>query len=97
LPIPGGGTRQIRHVSDRVPLSQARRSKREYLTHPQRVVRVTDRPATTGRSYLITRHVASLAELNALLADYLDQASRHGDCPMHVRLVAAARLNSIDS
>ena len=47
---------------------------------------MTDRPAgPSGRAYLITRYVASLAELDALLTDYLDQARRHGDCPMHVR------------
>jgi len=59
----------------------------ERTIYAQRVhgrVRVTDRPTTSGRSYLITRHVACLAELNALLADYLDQAHRHGDCPMRV-------------
>ncbi|MGI8622316.1 MAG: hypothetical protein ACR2NB_02245 [Solirubrobacteraceae bacterium] len=49
-------------------------------------VRVTDRPiARGGRSYVVARWVQSLAELQALTADYLAEAQRHGDCPMHCR------------
>ncbi len=61
----------------------------ERVIYAQRVdgrVRITDRPAGPGgRAYLITRQVSSLAELDALLTDYLDQAARHGDCPMRAR------------
>jgi hypothetical protein len=77
------GTAGERHQLARYPTPHGERTIYAQRVHGR--VRVTDRPTTTGRSYLITRHVASLAELNALLADYLDQASRHGDCPMHVR------------
>jgi len=49
-------------------------------------VRVTDRPiARGGRSYVVTRWVQSLAELQALTTDYLSEAQRYGDCPMHCR------------
>ncbi|MGI8622989.1 MAG: hypothetical protein ACR2NB_05770 [Solirubrobacteraceae bacterium] len=49
-------------------------------------VRVTDRPtARNQRSYVVARWVRSLAELQALTADYLAEAQRYGDCPMHCR------------
>ena len=49
-------------------------------------VRVTDRPLRRGgRAYLVAGWVQSLDELHALQADYLAQALRHGDCPMHCR------------
>lgn len=74
-----------RHELGRYPTPRGER-----VIYAQRVhgrVRVTDRPATPrpGRSYLIAGWVQSLAELDALLLDYLDQAARHGDCPVRVR------------
>lgn len=80
---PAGATGERRELG-RYPTPHGER-----ILYAQRVcgrVRVTDRPASPGgRSYLITRQVSSLAELDALLTDYLDQARLHGDCPMHVR------------
>lgn len=47
------------------------------------VVRVTDIPAAgRGRRYLIDRELTAKTELDGLVADYLDQAQRYGDCPM---------------
>ena len=47
------------------------------------VVRVTDRPAADGgRAYLIERGLESKAELDALVADYLEQAAQLDRPPM---------------
>ena len=47
------------------------------------VVRVTDIPATgRGRRFLVERELTSHAELNALVADYLDQAARWNAVPV---------------
>lgn len=59
------------------------------VVYGQRVnghVRVTDRPADSGsgRSFLITPRVESRAELDALLADYLQQAKRFDAIPMRI-------------
>jgi hypothetical protein len=51
------------------------------------VVRVTDNPANgRGRAYLIERELErdGNAALHALVADYVEQAQRHGEIPMHV-------------
>jgi hypothetical protein len=51
------------------------------------VVRVTDRPAQPGgRSYLVERGLASKAELDALIADYLQQAESLDMPPVAARL-----------
>ena len=52
-------------------------------------VRVSDVPAGgAGRTYLIERELEQdgNAALQALVADYVDQAERHGVIPMHVPL-----------
>lgn len=46
------------------------------------VVRLVDVPAAGhGRRYLIERGLASMAELEAIVADYLDQAARWDTIP----------------
>jgi hypothetical protein len=48
------------------------------------VVRISDVPADgQGRSYLVEPEVGSLAELEALVADYLAKAQKLGWVPMH--------------
>ena len=53
------------------------------------VVRVTDNPAIgAGRAYLVERELEQDGNraLQALVADYVEQAERHGVIPMHVPL-----------
>ena len=46
-------------------------------------VRLTDEPLHKGsRRYVVERELASHAELQAIVADYLQLAQRLGDCPM---------------
>jgi hypothetical protein len=48
------------------------------------VVRISDVPAGgTGRSYLVEPEIASMGELEALVADYTTKAARLGYVPMH--------------
>lgn len=48
------------------------------------VVRVSDVPADgEGRSYLVEAEVGSMAELEALVADYTQKAQKLGWVPMH--------------
>ncbi len=58
----------------------------ERVLRGQRVdglVRVTDIPATgRGRRYLVERELTCHAELQALVADYLDQAARWDAIPV---------------
>ena len=52
-------------------------------------VRVTDNPTGgRGRAYLVERELEQdgNAALQALVADYVEQAERHGEIPMHVPL-----------
>jgi hypothetical protein len=62
-----------------VELARYRISAGERVVLGQRirgVVRVTDRPADgQGRSYLVERELTSNAELQALVADYVEQAA----------------------
>jgi hypothetical protein len=55
------------------------------------IVRVTDRPATgAGRSYLVDRGLTSKAELEALVADYIEVSVRRDKPGVLVDLDAAA-------
>jgi hypothetical protein len=71
-----------------VELGRYRTAHGERILIGQRVygvVRVSDVPATgRGRRYLVERELTSKAELDALVADYLDHARGHSDCPMRV-------------
>jgi hypothetical protein len=63
-----------------VELARYRISAGERILKGQRildVVRVTDIPANgQGRRYLVERELTSNTELEAIVADYLDQAER---------------------
>ena len=79
-------------VGQRVELARYRISAGERVLYGQRikgVVRVTDNPANgRGRAYLIERELEQdgNAALQALVHDYVEQAERHGEIPMHVPL-----------
>jgi len=46
------------------------------------IVRITDRPTRGGRSYLVEEGITTMAELQAVLEDYLTKAERLGYAPM---------------
>ena len=79
-------------VGQRVELARYRIPAGERVLYGQRingVVRVTDNPASgRGRAYLIERELEQdgNAALQALVHDYVEQAERHGEIPMHVPL-----------
>ncbi|MBV9194523.1 MAG: hypothetical protein JO168_10305 [Solirubrobacterales bacterium] len=79
-------------VGQRVELARYTIPGGERVLYGQRVdgvVRVTDNPANgRGRAYLIERELErdGNAALHALVADYVEQAQRHGEIPMHVPL-----------
>jgi hypothetical protein len=79
-------------VGQRVELARYRIPAGERVLYGQRingVVRVTDNPANgRGRAYLIERGLEQdgNAALQALVHDYIEQAERHGEIPMHVPL-----------
>ncbi|HTW43418.1 MAG TPA: hypothetical protein VMD79_14005 [Solirubrobacteraceae bacterium] len=84
-------------VGERVELARYTVAAGERVLYGQRVggvVRVTDRPATNGggRSYLVERELeqegpGAYAALQALIADYLDQARLLRQVPMACSLV----------
>jgi hypothetical protein len=73
-------------TGDRVELGRYRTAQAERILVGQRVlgiVRVSDVPATgRGRRYLVERELSRKDELDALVADYLNEAAELGDCPM---------------
>jgi hypothetical protein len=68
-----------RATNERVELARYTVSAGERIIHGQRVrgvVRLVDRPAHgRGRRYIIERELTVMAELEAIVADYLQQAS----------------------
>jgi hypothetical protein len=46
------------------------------------IPRITDRPTSQGRSYLVEENITTMAELQALLDDYQAKAKRLGYAPM---------------
>ena len=84
-------------VGGRVELTRYTVSAGERVLYGQRidgVVRITDRPATEhgGRSYLVERELeqegpGAYAALQALIADYLDQAAALDEVPMACSLL----------
>jgi len=46
------------------------------------IVRITDRRAAGGRSYLVEEGITRMAELEAIVDDYLAKAKRLGYVPM---------------
>src|SRR4051812_33860359 len=69
-------------VGERVELARYTTSAGERVVFGQRVdgvVRVTDKPAGAGRSFLVERGLTSKAELEALVEDYVDQSQRRDE------------------
>jgi hypothetical protein len=66
-------------TNDTVELGRYSVSARESVIHGKRVlgvVRLVDDPASgKGRHYVIERELTSMAELEAIIADYLQQAA----------------------
>ena len=71
------------------PAPRRPRTTRNDARIPAESVRVTDHPADgRGRAYLVERELEKdgNAALQALVADYVEQAERHGQIPMHFPL-----------
>ena len=72
-------------TNDRVELGRYTITAGERVIYGQRVlgvVRLVDVPADEhGRRYLIERELTVMAELEAIVADYLDQATRWDTFP----------------
>jgi hypothetical protein len=79
-------------VGQRVELARYTIPAGQRVLYGQRVngiVRVSDVPvAPGGRAYLVERELEQdgNAALQALVRDYVEQAERHGEIPMHVPL-----------
>jgi hypothetical protein len=73
-------TRRAAQTNQPVELGRYAVDAGERVIYGQRVlgvVRLVDEPATgDGRRYLIERELTAMAELEAIVADYLDQATR---------------------
>jgi hypothetical protein len=80
-----------RRAGERVELGRYRTPCAERILIGQRVcgiVRVSDIPASgRGRRYLVERELATKAELDAPIADYLAEAAERDDCPMRTSRV----------
>ena len=78
-------TRRAGQTNARHELARYTVSDRERIVYAQRVlgvVRLVDEPADgDGRRYVIERELTVMAELEALVADYLDQATTWGVIP----------------
>ena len=78
-------TRRAGQTNARHELARYTVSAGERIVYAQRVlgvVRLVDEPADgDGRRYLIERELTVMAELEALVADYLDQATTWGVIP----------------
>ena len=72
-------------TNEKVELARYATGAGERVIYGQRVcgvVRLVDVPADErGRRYLIERELTSMAELDAIVADYLDQAARWDAVP----------------
>jgi hypothetical protein len=80
-------------VGQRVELGRYNISSGERVLYGQRVngvVRITDNPGADGRAYLVDRGLEEdgYAALQALVADYLDQARELDDVPMATSVLA---------
>ena len=76
--------RRMPLVGKRTELARYTVAEGERILYDQRIdgiVRITDRPAGQGgRAYLVERGLETKTELDALVADYLQQATKL-DCP----------------
>jgi len=98
-PGPAASVRRAAKVGERTELARYTVPDGERVIYGQRVdgiVRVTDRPASAGgRAYLVERKLQTKGELDALVADYLQQAAKlgcppAGVCPLESYLDAVA-------
>ncbi len=74
-------------VGERIELASYTVAGEDRLIIGQRVdgvVRISDVPAGRGRSYLIERELGSKAEIDALIADYLERARLEDAVPMSI-------------
>ena len=88
-PGPGSGRRRRSPVvGQQTELARYTVSAGERILYGQRidgVIRVTDRPAAEGgRAYLVERELDTKDELDALIADYLHQATKLDSPPLAV-------------
>ena len=78
-------TRRAGQTNERVELARYTVSAGERIVHGKRVlgvVRLVDDPASgDGRHYVIERELTTMGELEALVADYLHQASTWDTIP----------------
>jgi hypothetical protein len=78
-------TRRAGQTNERVELARYAVSAGERVIHGQRVlgvVRLVDDPASgAGRHYVIERELTTMAELEAIVADYLQQAATWNAIP----------------
>ena len=86
---PGSPRRRRAPVAgQRTELARYTVSEGERVLYGQRIdriVRVTDRPAREGgRAYLVERGLETKAELDALIADYLQQATKLDSPPLAI-------------
>jgi hypothetical protein len=94
--------RNGRAVGARVELARYAIPAGERILYGQRVngvVRVTDVPASgSGRAYLVERELEQdgYEALQALVADYLDQAALLGDVPMAVSPLTGIRSENLE-
>ena len=95
-------TRRAGHTNARVELARytitGDGERRIYAQRVLGVVRLVDEPAAgDGRRYIIERELTVMAELEAIVADYLDQAKTWdvipgaGPCPLVAERQEAAR------
>ena len=94
-------TRRVRQTNARVELARYSVSAGERVIYGQRVlgvVRLVDVPAEgTGRRFIIERELTVMTELQAIVADYLDQAAAWdvipaaGCCPLLAEHLEAER------
>jgi hypothetical protein len=94
-------TRRAGQTNERVALARYTISAGEHVIYARRVlgvVRLVDEPATgDGRRYIIERELTVMAELEAIVADYLDQAATWdvipaaGPCPLVAETAEAGR------
>ncbi len=76
-------------VGQRVELGRYTISSGDRVLYGQRVngvVRVTDKPLGTGRSFLVERGLTSNVELQAVVADYIEQSERRDEPAAIVRV-----------
>ncbi len=94
-------TRRAGQTNERVEVARYTISAGERVIYAQRVlgvIRLVDNPASgSGRHYVIERELSSMAELEAIVADYLQQAATWdvipaaGPCCLLVDLQEQAR------